>query len=254
MTFRPVGRHIASIFWVVGLTILYVPIITLIAYSFVGWDKPDGLTWAAYKGIWDDSSLLDALKSSLLIGASAATMSTLLGGFAALGLQHKSGKLTRLIDALTMIPIVLPEVVFGLGLLIWFVLLRISLGTISLVVAHVTFSVSYVFVTVRERVRLLDSSIDDAARDLGATSWQVFSKVQLPLMAPALVAGWMMAFTLSFDDFLISFFTGGPDTQTLPLALYAVIKFGVSPEVFAMASLVFGVSFVSSAIVAKMSS
>jgi spermidine/putrescine transport system permease protein len=150
-----------------------------------------------------------------------------------------------IISGLTLAPLVLPEVVFGLGLLMWFVLLRVTLGTVSLILAHVTFSVSYVYTTVSERARLLDRNLEDAAHDLGATSWQTFWRIQLPLLMPACVAGWMLAFTLSFDDFLISFFTAGPDVTTLPLTLYGMVKYGVSPVVFALSAVIFGASFLS---------
>lgn len=235
----------------VGFALLYVPIVTLVLYSFIGLSGTPQFSLDAYRTLLQNDDLLEALTTSLQIALLSASASTVLGGLAALALERGIIPGRRIIDALTWTPLVLPEVVFGIGLLIWFVFLRISLGHTSLVIAHVTFSVSYVTLTVRERIRLLDPAIDDAASDLGATSWQIFTKVQLPLMMPALVAGWMMAFTLSFDDFLISFFTSGPDTVTLPTALYGIIKFGVTPEVFAMSSCIFCVSFISASLVAK---
>ena len=176
----------------------------------------------------------------------------MIGGLAALGVRGRAGILAKVLRILTMAPLVLPEVVFGLGLLVWFMLLRVSLGVVSLVIAHVTFSVSYVFMTVGERVRTLDSSLDDAAADLGASAAQTFFTVHLPLLAPGLIAGWLMALTLSFDDFLISFFTSGPETTTLPLTLYGMIKYGVSPVVFAMATIVFALSFTSVTVIHRL--
>ena len=252
MTRRSFGKYLSAIMALIGLTLLYTPIITLIFYSFLDMSGERGFDFAAYLNLLSDEKMFGALGTSISIAALSASISTLLGGGAAFALERGRPIAPRLFSALTLAPMVLPEVVFGLGLLIWFVFLRISLGWASLILAHITFSISYVALTVRGRVRLLDPAIDDAARDLGAGPWQVFLKVQLPLMAPALIAGWMMAFTLSFDDFLISFFTSGPETVTLPMALYGVIKFGVTPEVFAMASCIFAVSFLSATVISKL--
>ncbi len=245
------GAVLPRIMFLTGLGVLYIPILTLVIYSFVDFNTGDAPSIAAYRHLVSNGELLSALGVSVMIGATAATVSTVLGGAAAFAFERGRPWAKRLFDSLSLAPMVLPEVVFGLGLLTWFVFLRISLGTVSLILAHVTFSVSYVALTVRGRVRTLDHAIDDAARDLGASPWQLFTKIQLPLIAPALVAGWMMSFTLSFDDFLISFFTSGPDTVTLPMALYSVIRFGVSPEVFAMATVIFGFSLFSAVVVTR---
>lgn len=250
--------------WLLGVTLMYTPIITLIVYSFLSnGDHEFGsvLNMEAYRLLMRNDELLATLLKSLQIALFSASISVLLGGYAAisLGRVRVSGEKSRSsglglavpgiwrasIGFLTMLPLLLPEIVFGLGLLIWFVLLRISLGTVSLILAHVTFAVSYVFLTVGARMRVIDPAIEDAASDLGASSSQVLFRVYLPMLAPSLAAGWVMAFALSFDDFLISFFTAGPDTVTLPLALYSSIKFGVSPSIFAMSTLVFVVSLVS---------
>jgi spermidine/putrescine transport system permease protein len=241
---------VARVVWWLGLSLMYVPIATLIVYSFItqsgsGWD----FSLDAYWQLIGDEEILDSIKASILIAVCSATISVILGGLAALGTRRSAGWLDRVISSLTLAPVVLPEVVFGLGLLMWFVMLRLTLGTVSLVLAHVTFSVSYVYMTVSERARLLDRNLDDAAHDLGATSWQTFWRIHLPLLLPACVAGWMLAFTLSFDDFLISFFTAGPDVTTLPLTLYGMVKYGVSPIVFALSAVIFGVSFLSAAVV-----
>lgn len=252
MNHSSLGKVLSAVMAVMGLSLLYIPIVTLVIYSFMDFSGQGGIDLSAYRSLWSNEKMLDALWTSVSIAATCATISTVLGGAAAFAFERGRPIARSLVNVLTMAPMVLPEVVFGLGLLIWFVFLRISLGWFSLILAHVTFSISYVALTVRGRVRLLDPAIDDAARDLGAGPWQVFTRIQLPLMAPALLAGWMMAFTLSFDDFLISFFTSGPDTVTLPMALYGVIKFGVTPEVFAMASCIFAASFISATIVSRL--
>jgi ABC-type spermidine/putrescine transport system permease subunit II len=206
----------------------------------------------AYSQLMRHSELLDALMMSILIATSSATIATLIGGGAAFAFIRRGGVGAAFYRSLSVLPLVLPEIVFGLGLLVWFVFLRISLGGFSLILAHVTFSVSYVALTVRGRMESLDESIFDAARDLGASTWQLLLRVQLPLIAPALLAGWMLAFTLSFDDFLLSFFTSGPEAETLPLGLYAMIRFGVSPEIFAMSTVIFAVTLVSAIMITKL--
>lgn len=265
MTSSGMGFLISVASWCLGLALLYVPIVTLVAYSFIDTSSASSsheINLQAYRLLLDDQRLLPALRFSLSIAMASASISLLLGAAAAIGVERGRGLsnvptnthrtwFVRAADTLTMLPVMLPEIVLGLGLLIWFLFLRISLGSVSLVLAHVTFSVSYVFMTVRERIRILDVRLEDAAVDLGASPWCVFRKIQLPLMAPALIGGWMMEFTLSFDDFLISFFTSGPDTTTLPLALYRSIKFGVSPSVFAMAGLIFAVSFCSASVLGR---
>jgi len=269
---RGFWTYICFIAWIAGVFLLYTPILTLIAYSFFS-DGSHGFggqfNFDAYRDLVENRDLVTALLTSIKVGVASASISLVLGAFAAITLQRLSRKKPSsfakissndflcktanfVVSALTLLPLLLPEIVFGLGLLVWFVLLKISLGSFSLTLAHVTFSVSYVFLTVSSRMRLIDLSIEDAARDLGATSIQILSAVYLPILAPAMVAGWVMAFALSFDDFLISFFTAGPDTITLPLALYSSIKFGVSPSIFAVSTLVFGVSFLSATLLARL--
>ena len=131
----------------------------------------------------------------------------------------------------------MPEIVLGLSLLIWFVLLRFTLGTFSIILAHTTFSISYVIITVKARLHGFDQSLEEAAKDLGATPWKTFWKVTFPLIWPGILSGALIAFTLSFDDFLITYFTAGVGSDTLPLKVYAMIKFGVTPEINALSTI-----------------
>ncbi|MEK7691705.1 MAG: ABC transporter permease, partial [Bdellovibrionota bacterium] len=140
------------------------------------------------------------------------------------------------LETLVHVPILMPEIVMGLSLLVWFVFLKITLGTGSIILAHVTFGMSYVVLTVRTRLEGFDRSLEEAARDLGATPFQAFFQVVLPWIAPGILSGALMAFTLSFDDFLIAFFVSGAGADTLPLKIYAMIKFGVSREVNAVST------------------
>ncbi len=217
--------------------ILYVPLLTLIVYSF--FDPVTG-EWSSrwYVEALYDESLRKAVTMSMIVGFWCTLGATLLGTTAALALERTQFVGKKVLDALTLVPLVVPEIVFGLSLLIWFVALRLSLGTISIVLAHITFSFSYVIITVRTRLHDFDMSLEEAARDLGASSWQTFWKVTFPLIFPAILSGALMAFTLSFDDFLITFFTSGVANDTLPVKLYAMIKFGISPKINALSTLI----------------
>jgi spermidine/putrescine transport system permease protein len=185
-----------------------------------------------------DKTLQDALGMSLWVGLWSTLGATLLGTTAALALERTEFKGRKIFDAVTLIPLVIPEIVMGLSLLVWFVLLRLSLGSFSIILAHITFSFSYVIITVRTRLQDFDHSLEEAARDLGATPWKTFWRVTFPLIWPGVLSGALMAFTLSFDDFLITFFTAGVGSDTLPVKLYSMIKFGISPKINALSTLI----------------
>jgi spermidine/putrescine transport system permease protein len=224
-----------------GYLVLLSPLVLLVIRSFVVKDFSTGeTTWSLhwYQKLFEHEAIGAALVSSLWIAIVSAGISTLIGTLGALALVRSGsfpGK--RVLEALIQVPLSLPEIVMGLSLLIWFVFLNVTLGVFSVILAHVTFSVSYVALTVRARLQGFDRSLEDAARDLGATRFQVFWRITLPLILPALVSGALMAFTLSFDDFLITYFVSGVGTDTLPLRVYSMIRFGVSPELNALSTL-----------------
>ena len=170
-------------------------------------------------------------------------VATLLGTLAALGLHrfHFRGK--NIFEALILTPLLVPEIVFGLALLVWFVALGMTLGKVSIILAHITFSVSYVILTVKARLYDSDLRFEEAASDLGATLWQTFWRVTLPLIWPGVASGALLAFTLSFDDFVITYFTAGVGSDTLPVKLYSMIRYGLSPKVDALSSLIFVFTF-----------
>jgi spermidine/putrescine transport system permease protein len=223
-----------------GYLLLLLPLTVLVWRSFLVKDFATGqVEWslAWYQKLLGNPELGAALVSSFWIACVSSLISTLLGTIAALGLaksQHFFGK--GIIESLIRVPLALPEIVMGLSLLIWFVFLSLTLGTFSVILAHVTFSVSYVVLTVRARMEGFDRSLEDAARDLGATRFQVFLRITMPLILPAVISGALMAFTLSFDDFLITYFVSGVGTDTLPLRVYSMIRFGVSPELNALST------------------
>ncbi|MBN8554408.1 MAG: ABC transporter permease [Deltaproteobacteria bacterium] len=237
---RPSPPFFASLVTAGTFLLLYIPLFVLVTYSFVQTDL-DGnssFTWNWYYEAVADSSLQQALWMSLMVGVWSTLGATLLGTTAALALERTDFPGKKIFDALTLVPLIVPEIVMALSLLIWFVILKISLGGISIVLAHITFSFSYVIITVRTRLADFDHSLEEAARDLGATPWKTFWKVTFPLIWPGILSGALMAFTLSFDDFLITFFTAGVGSDTLPVKLYSMIKFGISPKINALSTLI----------------
>ncbi len=219
------------------LFILYLPIAVMIVSSFLvrtgHWML--SLTW--YRAVWRDKSLIAALFRSLEVGLAASSISTIIGGFAAIALIKSKFRFGQTVNALSYLSLVVPELVFGLSLLSWFFVLHITLSLFTVILAHVTFCLCFVLMTVNGRLVALDATIEDAARDLGAGEWRILAKVTLPLILTSLLSGFLLAFLLSFDDFLITFFTCGVGSDTLPIRLYAAMKAGLTPKLSALATL-----------------
>jgi spermidine/putrescine transport system permease protein len=230
---------------VLVFTVLYLPILVMAVSSFNlsryshTWG---GFTLDWYRSLLDNEEILSALWSSLWIGLASTLIASILGTMTALALRgdaRKSGSGfsgSNLVESTLMVPVILPEIVVGISLLLLFVLVRIPLGRATVILAHVTFSIAYVFLVVRVRLKGLDPTLEEAARDLGADHFTTFFRVTLPLITPGVLAGALLAFTLSFEDFLITFFTAGVGTNTLPLQIYSMMKFGVSPVISALST------------------
>jgi spermidine/putrescine transport system permease protein len=220
-----------------GYVFLYAPLAIVVLYSFndsrlnAQWV---GFTLAWYEKLLHNEAMLIAARNSLLIALAAAAASTVLGTLAGFALHRYR---PRLLPALVLGTIAIPEILMGVSLLIFFVLLNITLGMVSIVLAHITFCIGFVALVVRARLAGMDESLTEAARDLGATPAQAFRWVTLPLIMPGVVAGALMAFTLSLDDFVITFFTAGAGSSTLPLQIYTMVKIAVTPEVNAVSTL-----------------
>lgn len=232
-TLRP--RFSALLLYCVGiLAFLYFPLAVMSISSFQG--GPTLLHW--YSRAFSDPQLLLALRNSVFIGFGTTLFSTVLGTLAALGLRNERFWGRIAFESMLNLPLVLPEIVMGLALLVWFVFLNITLGLFSVVLAHTTFTVSYVTLIILARLKGMDPLLEEAAADLGATPWRTFWKVTFPLLFPAIVSGALLSFTLSFDDFLITFFTAGVGSDTLPVRIYSMMRFGVTPEMNAISSAV----------------
>lgn len=227
--------------WGISLAVyafLYIPLIVVVLYSFnnsrlnAEWV---GFTLHWYRVLLDDDEMLGAGANSLLIAFVSSAVATLLGTMAGIAMHRYR---LRALPLLVVTPVAMPEILLGVSLLIFFVqVLDFTLGLFSVLIAHITFCVGFVAIVVRARLAGMDESIFEAARDLGATPWQTFRRITFPLILPGVIAGALMAFTLSIDDFVITFFTAGVGVHTLPLQIYSMIKIAVTPEVNAVSTL-----------------
>ena len=221
----------------VGYAFLYIPLIIVVIYSFnnsrlnAEWV---GFTLDWYDKLFNDEDMLTAAANSLAIALVASLVSTVLGTMAGFAMYRYK---TRLLPILVLTPIAIPEILMGVSLLIFFVLMNFTLGLVSVTLAHISFCIGFVAIVVRARLAGMDESLTEAARDCGASPWNAFRYITLPLIMPGVIAGALMAFTLSIDDFVITFFTAGAGTITLPLQIYSMIKIAVTPEVNAVSTL-----------------
>jgi spermidine/putrescine transport system permease protein len=236
-----------------GYAFLYIPLVIVVVYSFndsrlnAEWV---GFTFGWYDKLFHNEEMLTAAGNSLLIALVASLVSTLLGTMAGVAMYRYK---TRILPVLVLAPIAIPEILMGVSLLIFFVLLNFTLGLVSVALAHIAFCVGFVAIVVRARLAGMDESLTEAARDCGANPWQAFRHVTLPLIMPGVVAGALMAFTLSIDDFVITFFTAGAGTVTLPLQIYSMIKIAVTPEVNAVSTLLMLLTLILIIIASKVS-
>ncbi|MFA6442188.1 MAG: ABC transporter permease subunit [Sterolibacterium sp.] len=227
--------------WLASLVVygfLYLPLAVVVLFSFN--DSMLNAEWVGFTTRWygrllHDRDMLQAAANSLLIAVLASSIATVLGAMAGIAMHRYR---PRLLPFLALTPVAMPEILLGVSLLLFFrQVLDLTLGLMSILIAHVTFSIGFVAVIVRARLAGMDESIFEAARDLGATPWATFRRITLPLILPALAAGFLMAFTLSIDDFVITFFVAGVGVVTLPLQIYSMIKVAVTPEVNAVSTL-----------------
>jgi putrescine transport system permease protein len=233
---------------VFGFAFLYVPILSLIVYSF---NKSRLVTvWAGFSTQWygrllENTQILDAAWLSLKIAAINATGAVILGTLAALALT-RFGKFRgrTLLSGMTTAPLVMPDVITGLSLLMLFVVMEGAVGWpagrgfTTVTIAHMTLTLAYVTVIVQSRLSTLDDSLEEAAMDLGARPSKIFFVITLPIIAPALISGWLLAFTISLDDLVIASFVSGPGSSTLPMVIFSKVRLGVSPDINALATII----------------
>ena len=241
--------------------LLYAPIVTLIAFSF-NTDKRGiiwrGFTFDNYVKAWNNSALIEALTNSLVIAFLATLISTLIGTLVALLLWRYRFPFKSAYEGFMVLPIVIPEICMGVAMLMFFAAIKWPtdlpwpLNLSAITIAHITFCFPFVTMVVRARLANFNKEEEEAAKDLGATEWQAFRDVLLPHMKPGLIAGALLAFTLSLDDFVITFFTSGPNTTTFPVKVYSMVRFSVTPEVNAVSALLILLTIILTTIALKL--
>lgn len=229
---------------IVTLVFLYVPIVVLVIMSFNASKLPfvwGGFSLEWYGALFQNADIREGLTNTLLVAFGATFFATILGTLTAIGIARYFR--SSLLEAFSLAPAILPDIVLGIGLLVFYTLVGIGLGLHSVLLAHVVFGMAFVAAVVTARLSQTDPSLEEASRDLGATAVVTFFRITLPALAPAIIAGALLVFTLSLDEFVIAFFTDGPSTPTLPIVIYSMVRFGVTPDINALAALLMVVSF-----------
>lgn len=225
--------------------ITYIPILLTVIYSFNEskissiWE---GFSLKWYAELFQDRDIREALFNSLILALLSCSCAVVIGTLGALGMHRRKSRLNDAVAGVAMIPIMIPEIILGMVFLSVFSLMGLPFGMVTLVIAHTTFCVPYVYSMVKARLVGLDKSLEEAALDLGASPIRVFFDVTLPMILPAILSGVMLAFAMSFDDVVISIFVTGPKVNTLPVKIYTKLKTGVTPEINALAAIMLGIT------------
>jgi len=223
------------------LLFMYAPILVLIAFSF---NESKGRSWTGFSFKWygelfKDDAIIGALGNTLIIAIVAAIVSTIIGTAAAIGIHNMKRPGKTIVKNVNNLPLINPEIVMGISLMILFSFCRINPGYVTIIIAHITFCIPSVVLSVLPKLRQINNSIYEAALDLGCNDFQAFFKVILPEIMPGIISGFLMAFTYSIDDFVISYFTAGPDSQTLPLVIYTITRKPMTPKLNALSTIIF---------------
>lgn len=243
MTSRRTPRALLVPFWLT-YAFLYLPILVLMVMSFNASKTP--FSWQGFSLRWygelaGNETVLEGLVNTLVVAVGSTVVATALGTLLAIGLERYTR--SRTLEAAALAPAIIPDIVLAIGLLAFYSMISLSLGLHSVLLAHVVFSTAFVAAVVKARLGHLDPSLEEASRDLGSTAVGTFWRITVPTLAPGIVAGALLAFTLSLDEFVIAFFTNGPSTPTLPMVIYSMVRFGVTPEINALATILVAVSF-----------
>lgn len=228
------------VYLILMLALMYLPILLVVIYSFNDgrlssvWE---GFSLRWYRTLLRDDAIFEALQNSLVLAALSCLSAAVIGTLGAVGMQRLSSRTTGPIEYLSTLPIMIPEIILGMVFMAFFALLGIPFGMGTLVISHTAFCIPYVFMLVKARLVGMDPSLAEAARDLGAGEAQVFFHITLPLITPAILSGMLLSFAMSMDDVIISIFVTGVNINTLPIKIYSQIKFGVTPEINALCTL-----------------
>jgi putrescine transport system permease protein len=228
-----------------GFAFLYLPIVILVLYSFNAsklvtvWG---GFSTKWYGALFRDQAFLDAAKVTLEVAVISSTVATILGTMAAYVLMRSGRFVGRtLFSGMIYAPLVMPEVILGLAMLLLFISIGLDRGVLTIILAHITFTMCFVSVVVSSRLVTFDKSLEEAALDLGCTPFDAFRSVTLPIIAPAVISGWLLAFTLSLDDLVISQFVAGPSSTTLPMKVFSSVRLGVNPQINALSTILISI-------------
>lgn len=234
------GRHLGNLYAVIVFAFIYLPIVIMVIFSFNDQRNNyywNGFTLEWYKVLFTESDLVQYLITSLIVAVSATVISVAIGVLGAMGLMRFEFKLKQTINSALYIPVVIPEVVLGISLLMLYEMANFPLGMASMILAHATFCIPFVVIIMRGRMSGMDMSIEEASQDLGANRITTFFRVTLPMLVPGILSSSFMSFTLSIDDVIITNFVSGPYSTTLPVKILSMVKVGLKPEVNALTSL-----------------
>ncbi|WP_201534696.1 spermidine/putrescine ABC transporter permease PotC [Psychrobacter ciconiae] len=244
---KRLGRFLSKSYLTLVYALLYLPIIVLVVMSFnqskVGYHW-GGFSLKWYESLFRNQAMLDAFWHSIVLGLIAATLSTLIGTLTALALHRYDFRGKGLLSGLLFVLMMSPEIVLAISLLVLFLLIGLQLGFVSLLLSHITFCLPFVVITVFARLSSLDERLLEAARDLGASEFTMIKTVLIPVIFPAVMAGWLLAFTLSLDDVVVSTFVTGPSFEILPLRIYSMVRVGLKPEVNAIGTILLVASLI----------
>ena len=234
-------KFIKRFYLVAILLIMYAPVALLMVFSFNDSKLPiwRGFTLDWYKQMMVDTSIQEAFMNTIIVALVASIIATVIGTFAAIGINRMRGWQKRWVMNITYIPLLSPDIVIGISLMMLFSFIRMPFGIVTLVISHITFSIPYVILSIMPKLKQMNYNLYEAALDLGATPFYAFKKVILPEILPGVVAGAFIAFTLSLDDFVVSFFNKGAGVDTLPIKIYSMARKGVNPTINAISTLMF---------------
>ena len=231
----------SHLYLAVVMAITYLPLVMVVIFSFndskltVSWK---GFTLSWYQKLFQDAALIAALKNSLILGVVSCLVAAVIGTLGAIGMARVNYKSKGMMEYLSTVPIMVPEIILGMVFMAFFSLLNLPFGMLTLVLAHSAFCIPYVYMMVKARLVGIDKSLEEAAMDLGASPRRIFWDITLPLIMPAVLSGCLLAFAMSFDDVVISIFVNGPKLSTLPITVYTQLKTGVTPEINALCTVI----------------
>ncbi|MCD8153883.1 MAG: ABC transporter permease [Clostridiales bacterium] len=224
--------------------VMYLPVVVVVVFSFNESRLPvsfTGFSLKWYQALFADDDMLEALKNSLLLGVGSCALSAVIGTLGAVGLSRLNWKSKGIMEYISILPLMIPEIILGMVLMAFFYMLNLPFGMLTLLIGHTVFCVPYILMEVKARLAGMDPALEEAARDLGASGFRAFWDITLPLILPAVFSGSLLAFAMSLDDVVISIFINGPRVSTLPIKVYTQIKTGVTPEINALCTLMLGV-------------